>query len=138
MFDYKSNYASVSYTRKFFEGPDTTLSYIDFGGKGFPMLALHGHMNEGLLAQGLAGALAGEYRVITLDQRGHGESGRPLSYDNDRYVDDVLALLDHLGIDHAALLGHSLGGVVAYRLAAGRNGCVRWLSRISARSWTTI
>ncbi|AKG37870.1 hydrolase [Paenibacillus durus ATCC 35681] len=94
------------------------MSYIDFGGGGFPMIALHGHMNEGLFAQDLARTLACEYHVIALDQRGHGESGRPLSYDNERYVDDALALLNHLGIDKAVLFGHSLGGVVAYRLAA--------------------
>ncbi|AIQ14778.1 hydrolase [Paenibacillus durus] len=103
------------------------MSYIDFGGGGFPLLALHGHMNEGLFAQELAGALAGEYRVIALDQRGHGESERPVSYDNERYVDDALAVLDHLGIDETVLLGHSLGGVVAYRLAARRPERVRAL-----------
>ncbi|QWU15837.1 Pimeloyl-ACP methyl ester carboxylesterase [Paenibacillus sophorae] len=127
MADLKWNPVAEGYSRKFFEGPDTTLSFIDFGGGGFPVLALHGHMNEGLFAQDLARTLAGEYRVIALDQRGHGESGRPLSYDNERYVDDALALLDHLGIDETVLLGHSLGGVVAYRLAARRPERVRAL-----------
>ncbi|MDN4594680.1 alpha/beta fold hydrolase [Polycladomyces subterraneus] len=110
-----------AYTRGFFEGPDnTSLSFIDYGGDGLPLLALHGHMNEGRFVQGLADAIRDDYRVIALDQRGHGESSRPSSFANDRYVDDALALLDYLGVQKAVVLGHSLGGVVAYRLAASR------------------
>lgn len=117
----------VPYTRKYLKRPDTVLSYLDFGGSGEPLLALHGHMNEGLFARGLAAALHGGYRVIALDQRGHGESEQPASYSNDRYVDDAQALLKHLNIGRAVLLGHSLGGVVAYRLAARRPELVRAL-----------
>ncbi|MNB71183.1 Haloacetate dehalogenase H-1 [compost metagenome] len=112
--------AGMVYTRKYLKRPDTVLSYLDFGGSGEPLIALHGHMNEGLFARGLASSLAGEYRIIALDQRGHGESEQPAGYENDRYVDDLLALLKHLGLDQVILLGHSLGGVVAYRMAARR------------------
>ncbi|MBY9077546.1 alpha/beta hydrolase [Paenibacillus sp. HN-1] len=115
------------YTRKYLKRPDTVLSYLDFGGSGEPLVALHGHMNEGLFARGLASSLAGQYRVIALDQRGHGESEQPASYENDRYVDDLLALLKHLRLDRATLLGHSLGGVVAYRMAARRPELVKAL-----------
>ncbi|SEM98086.1 alpha/beta fold hydrolase [Lihuaxuella thermophila] len=109
----------ATFTRKYFTGPDNTkLSYIDYGGDGPPLLALHGHMNEGRFVQGLADAIHHEYRVVALDQRGHGESERPTSYANDRYVDDALAWMDELGLQKAIILGHSLGGVVAYRLAA--------------------
>ncbi|UZJ80908.1 alpha/beta fold hydrolase [Fictibacillus sp. KU28468] len=37
--------------------------------------------------------------MISLDQRGHGESGRPSSYENDLYVEDAIALLNHLNIE---------------------------------------
>ncbi|UZJ80907.1 hypothetical protein [Fictibacillus sp. KU28468] len=44
----------TNYKRLFFDGPDTRLSYLDFGGEGTTILALHGHMNEGRFAEGLA------------------------------------------------------------------------------------
>ncbi|WP_156418937.1 alpha/beta fold hydrolase [Fictibacillus sp. FJAT-27399] len=83
----------------FFDGPDTRLSYLDFGGEGTTILALHGHMNEGLFAEGLAEHIQEACRMIALDQRGHGESGRPSSYENDLYVEDAIALLNHLNIE---------------------------------------
>jgi len=56
------------------------LSFIDYGGNGLPLLALHGHMNEGRFVQGLAEAIRDNYRVIALDQRGTvNPAGRPAS-----------------------------------------------------------
>ncbi|MEU9831630.1 alpha/beta fold hydrolase [Streptosporangium sp. NPDC048047] len=94
------------------------LSYVDFGGPGRPLIALHGHMSEGASFAEVAAALAPEWRVIAPDQRGHGESDRASDYSREGYVADVVALLDHLGLDRAVLLGHSLGGINAYQLAA--------------------
>jgi esterase len=104
--------------REVFDGPDCRLSYLDYGGGGRPLVALHGHLNEASFVDPLVAQLGSDRRVIALDQRGHGDSEHPASYVNDRYVDDAEALLDHLGLAQVALLGHSLGGVVAYRLAA--------------------
>ncbi|MFD8026108.1 alpha/beta fold hydrolase [Streptomyces lavendulae] len=98
---------------------DRTLSYLDFGGPGRPLLALHGGMSEGLAFAGLAEALGGEWRVIAPDQRGHGDSDRAPDYSRAGYVADAVALLDHLGLDApVALLGYSLGGLNAVHLAA--------------------
>ncbi|MFJ6757218.1 alpha/beta fold hydrolase [Streptomyces sp. NPDC091273] len=98
---------------------DRTLSYLDFGGPGRPLLALHGGMSEALAFTGLAAALGDGWRVIAPDQRGHGESGRAPDYRREGYVSDAVALLDHLGLDApVALLGYSLGGLNAYHLAA--------------------
>jgi 3-oxoadipate enol-lactonase len=64
-------------------------------------------------------ALAKRYRVVTYDTRGHGESPSPAGpYSLDDLVDDVLALLDRLGVRRAHLAGLSLGGMMALRLAA--------------------
>ncbi|WP_371616635.1 alpha/beta fold hydrolase [Streptomyces sp. NBC_00454] len=96
-----------------------TLSYLDFGGPGRPLLALHGGMSEGLAFAGLAQALGDEWRVIAPDQRGHGDSDRAADYSRAGYVSDAVALLDHLGLDApVALLGYSLGGLNAVHLAA--------------------
>ncbi|WP_256225900.1 hypothetical protein [Fictibacillus sp. WQ 8-8] len=48
----------------FFDGPDTRLSYLDFGGEGTTILALHGHMNEGRFAEGLAENIQEALRLI--------------------------------------------------------------------------
>jgi pimeloyl-ACP methyl ester carboxylesterase len=94
------------------------LSYVDFGGPGRPLLALHGHLEQGLMWADLAAALAPQWRVIAPDQRGHGASDRTADYTREGYVADLVALLDHLDLGPIVVLGHSLGGVNAYQLAA--------------------
>ncbi len=64
-------------------------------------------------------ALAERYRVVTYDTRGHGESPAPPGpYTVDDLVDDLLALLDRVGARRAHVVGLSLGGMTAMRLAA--------------------
>ena len=73
---------------------------------------------EGQTFASLATDLAPEWRVIAPDQRGHGDSDHALTYTRSDYLDDLLAVLDHLGLRQAMLLGNSLGGVNAYQFAA--------------------
>ncbi|MFJ6382278.1 alpha/beta fold hydrolase [Kitasatospora sp. NPDC092039] len=94
------------------------LSYLDFGGPGRTVVALHGHLSEGAVWGRLAAELAGQWRVVAPDQRGQGESERAGDYTRAGYLADVEALLDHLGLEKAVLLGHSLGGINAYQFAA--------------------
>jgi pimeloyl-ACP methyl ester carboxylesterase len=57
--------------------------------------------------------LARDYRVIALDCRGHGQSGKPhdpAAYAGETMGDDVIRLLDHLGIKRALIMGYSMGG----------------------------
>jgi pimeloyl-ACP methyl ester carboxylesterase len=75
----------------------------------------------------LANLLAPEYRVVALDQRGHGYSDHAKSYTREGYVGDLNAFLKHLHVDNAILLGNSLGGVNAYQLAARDPGRVQAL-----------
>src|ERR1700735_5436364 len=58
-------------------------------------------------------SLAQHYRVVTLDCRGHGQSGKPhdpAAYAGETMGDDVVRVLDHLGIKRALIMGYSMGG----------------------------
>jgi len=96
-----------------------TFSYLDAGGTGKVVVALHGHWMGASDFEGLGDALAPEWRVVALDQRSFGETDHTIRHSNEAYVGDVAALLDHLGIEEAVpIVGHSFGGVVAYLAAA--------------------
>ncbi|MFG2294154.1 alpha/beta fold hydrolase [Streptomyces sp. NPDC048603] len=111
---------------------DRTLSYLDFGGPGRPLLAVHGGLSEALIWADLAARLGSEWRVIAPDQRGHGESDRAASYDRADYVSDLVALLGHLGLGPLPVVGHSLGGLNAVYLAAEHPGLVSALVNVDA------
>ncbi|MBM0274685.1 alpha/beta fold hydrolase [Micromonospora tarensis] len=117
-----AGYLGFPVMRGFFTVAGRRLSYLDFGGSGAPLLALHGHYNEASAFAPLAAALAPRWRVIALDQRGHGASDRPESYERDDYVADVAAFHRHLGFGSVPMLGHSLGGVNAYQYASRHPG----------------
>ncbi|WP_030209579.1 alpha/beta fold hydrolase [Streptomyces sp. NRRL S-87] len=106
------------------------LSYVDFGGPGRPLVALHGHLSEGATFGGLAAALGTDWRVIAPDQRGQGESERAADYTREGYLADLEALLDHLGLAEVVLVGHSLGAVNAYQYAARRPERIRALVNV--------
>jgi pimeloyl-ACP methyl ester carboxylesterase len=84
-------------------------------GRGQPIVLLHGRTNTLDVWAWLADSLAADQRVIALDERGHGQSTK--SADPARYgramADDVLGILNHLGIRQAALVGHSQGALLA-------------------------
>ncbi len=92
-------------------------------GPGVPVVLIHGFAVNADLnwrRPGITRELAKHYRVIAMDLRGHGLSDKP--HDPDTYgqamVDDVIALLDHLDIEKAHVVGYSLGGVIALNMAA--------------------
>ncbi len=104
--------------RREFRHDGLTLSYLDSGGDGRGVVALHGHWMEATTFVPLAASLGPGWRVIALDQRGHGYSDHASSYTRDDYLGDLAALFTHLDLDSAVLLGHSLGGINAFQFAA--------------------
>jgi len=71
-------------------------------------------------------ALAGEFRVIRYDQRGHGASGLPAGpYEFPALVDDVIALLDALELERVHFVGLSMGGMTALGLALAQPARLR-------------
>jgi pimeloyl-ACP methyl ester carboxylesterase len=101
------------------------LAYLDSGGGGPALLALHGHFGRARMWDRLAAALAPEWRVVAIDQRGHGRSSPAPDYDRAGYVADVAHTIAALGLAPAVVLGHSLGGINAYQHAARHPGQVR-------------
>lgn len=98
-----------------------TLAYRVFGDPDAPPLVLLHALGENAADwDEVAAALAGRRRVYAVDLRGHGASGRCAAYSLELMRDDVLGFLDALGIARADLVGHSMGGVVAYLLAMAR------------------
>lgn len=83
-----------------------------------PLVALHGSFGRGAIFAGLAERLAGRARIIAPDQRGHGYSDRADDYGRDGFVADAAELIRRLDLGPVAVLGHSLGGITAYQLAA--------------------
>jgi esterase len=113
--------------RHSFHHDGLTLSYLDAGGGGEPMVALHAHWMEARTYAAVAQALAPRWRVVALDQRGHGDSDHASRYRRDDYLGDLSAFLDHLKVERVVLLGNSLGGLNAYQFAARRPERVRAL-----------
>lgn len=84
------------------------------------VLLLHGYKlrQNFWLRTGLADDLAASYRVVTIDLRGHGQSGKPESPEDygPKVGLDAIALLDHLEIPKAHMIGYSMGAFVVGRL----------------------
>lgn len=108
----------MNFARHSFSHDGLTFSYLDAGAGSSVLIALHGHLMEGGTFTALAEALAPDWRVVALDQRGHGHTSHAASYTRADYLSDIAALFAHLHIDKAILLGNSLGGVNAYQYAA--------------------
>ncbi len=90
-------------------------------GKGEPVLLIHGFSASADLnfrMPGVIKALAGNYQVIAIDNRGHGQSEKP--HDPAKYgeemAEDAVRLLDHLGIKKAHVVGYSMGGMITAKL----------------------
>jgi esterase len=110
-----------------FQHDGLNLSYLDTGGVDEALIALHSHWMEGQTFASLAAALAPEWRVVALDQRGHGYSGHAATYKREDYLGDLDVLFTHLGLSRAVFLGNSLGGLNAYQFAARHPDYVRAL-----------
>jgi pimeloyl-ACP methyl ester carboxylesterase len=91
------------------------LAHDDVGAGGHPVLLLHAGVADRRMWDPVTPALSHVHRVVRADLRGFG--GTPLPPGPYRDADDVAALLDHLGVPEAAVVGASFGGRVAMELA---------------------
>jgi pimeloyl-ACP methyl ester carboxylesterase len=120
-----------------FDSNGVQIQFLDQG-RGAPVVLLHGFTGSYARhweAPGVIGALeSAGYRVIAMDCRGHGQSGKP--HDAGQYglemVQDVLRLLDHLHVDRAHIVGYSMGGWIAAQLLVRYPGRVKTVTLLGA------
>lgn len=97
------------------------ISYRTTGSPDAPALVLLHGLGEGAASwAGVEQRFADRFQVVALDLRGHGASDWPGEYSFEFMRDDVLGVLDVLGLRDIALVGHSMGGTVAYLVASAR------------------
>jgi pimeloyl-ACP methyl ester carboxylesterase/tetratricopeptide (TPR) repeat protein len=85
---------------------------------GTPVIMLHGFTDSWYSFSTVTPLLDSKYRVYILDQRGHGESDRPVGgYAMQQFAADVVAFMDAMNLKQATLVGHSMGSFVAQHVA---------------------
>lgn len=107
--------------------------YYEIHGEGEPLLLLHGGLGSIDMFEPILPILTEKRQVIGVDLHGHGRTelgDRPISYVD--MGDDMAALLKELGYDQVDVMGYSMGGGVALRLAVQHPGIVRRLVSVSA------
>ncbi len=93
---------------------EITMHVVDWPGEEPPILAIHGSAGHAYGLTALGERLAPDVRFVAVDLRGHGFSDKPpTGYGVEEHVDDVLQLMDALGLERPILLGHSIGGAIA-------------------------
>jgi pimeloyl-ACP methyl ester carboxylesterase len=120
----------VTTTAWAFRNGPVEIAYIDEG-QGEPVVLVHGFASNkevNWVYPGWMATLRAGRRAIALDNRGHGASTKlydPTLYGSALMAEDVRALLDHLGIARADVIGYSMGARIAAFLALGRPDRVR-------------
>ncbi|MFF1439879.1 alpha/beta fold hydrolase [Streptomyces sp. NPDC058295] len=93
------------------------------------VLLLHGLMGRASHWSSTARWLSERHRAVALDQRGHGQSAKlpEAAFTREAYVEDAEAALEQLGLAPAVLIGHAMGALTAWQLAAKRPDLVQGL-----------
>jgi non-heme chloroperoxidase len=107
------------------------LHFEQIGGVGTPVVLLHGYLDSHLSFYRLFEALGAKHRLHVPDQRGHGDSDPATDYSIAGFTADAVAFIESLHLGPVHLGGHSLGGIVAQRVAALRPDLVRSLALVS-------
>jgi pimeloyl-ACP methyl ester carboxylesterase len=98
---------------------DVTLHIVDWAGGEPSVVAIHGSAGMAHNFEALSRRLTPRFRVVGVDLRGHGFSDKPpTGYDLPRHVDDLVQLIEALGLRRPVLLGHSAGGTIAAFVAS--------------------
>jgi 3-oxoadipate enol-lactonase len=108
---------------------------VDKEGATPPIVLLHSLALDRSMWQPLVDELGDDYKVISLDLRGHGASTTDGSFSIEDMADDVAETLEELGHDRATIVGLSMGGCVAQALAIRHPGLVGALGLLDTTAW---
>ncbi len=117
----------------YLETGDGAKIYYEDQGEGQPILLVHGWMCSSKVWQKNVPELAKQFRVVTIDLRGHGNSSKALTGHTIRqYARDVREVIEHLGLQETVLVGWSLGGqvVLSYCEQYGRDSRLKALGLV--------
>jgi pimeloyl-ACP methyl ester carboxylesterase len=107
-----------TFTSRFVDAGDVRLHAVT-GGEGPALLLIHGWPETWYAWRHVMPALARDFQVIAVDQRGIGLSGKPASgYDTGTLATDLVKLMDALGHERFSVVGHDTGFAIGYALAA--------------------
>lgn len=111
--------------------PDAVINglkhYWEEAGSGEPLIMIHGAAGSSKTFGPQIAELSQSYRVIAVDLRGMGQSARVSSMEGSAWVDDLAALIEHLGLKNVNIFGASLGARIALRYAINQPDNVRAL-----------
>lgn len=110
------------FTRQQIKTQETTINLVR-GGRGYPVLLLHGYPQTHVCWHRVAPILAEEFTVVCPDLRGYGDSAKPsgdpehLAYSKRVMAQDQVEVMQSLGFNEFAVVGHDRGARVAHRMA---------------------
>lgn len=111
----------------------TKIAYQEEG-QGLPIILIHGLDGNSAAFHKLKQELQDQYKVITYDVRGHGKSSHPNSYNLTDHVKDLYILMNKLNVQHAHILGHDMGGIIAREFTEKHEDKVLSLTIISSKA----
>ncbi|MFD3679130.1 alpha/beta fold hydrolase [Streptomyces sp. NPDC058613] len=123
----------MTWSERIVQRDGVRISCRDWGGDGHPLVLLHGLAGHAGEWDEISRDLIRRYRVVAMDQRGHGASERrPRDLSRAAYVADVVAVVDQLGLRRPVLIGQSMGGNTAMLTAAAHPELISALVLVEA------
>ena len=102
------------------------IHYLDWGGDGPPLILIHATGFMASLWRPIAQLLAGRFRVVAVDQRGHGDSDKPSNgYRFETFAGDLHRVIEELELEAPLAAGHSSGGTTIVMHAARHPGVIQ-------------
>ena len=123
---------------------DATSVFVRWGGKGPPVLLLHGFPQTHLMWHRVAPILARHWTVVCADLRGYGRSGCPASsvdhmpYSKRTMAHEMVLVMERLGFSRFSVVGHDRGGRVAYRMALDHSNRIERLAVLDILPTSTV